>query len=352
MFESSASSPLIARIDEGVAALFPGYFAMVMATGAVSIASHLLGFSLFAVSLMWINTGFYATLVILTAVRLIRHPAEFAADMRDHARGPGFFTIVAGTCILGSQYLLIGAQVSIAMALWLLAAPLWLVITYWFFVAVVVRDRKPTLAKGINGAWLLASVATQALSVLTVLIPWPGEMLNAMRFLGLALHLIGSMLYLAIIPLIFYRLTFLRLEMSAFTPPYWINMGAVAIATLAGSTLIVEAGADPLVGNFLSFLKGFTVFFWAAASWWIPLLIGLTVWRHAIARHPLAYDPQFWGMVFPLAMYTTGTLRLIEALDVPFLSFIPYVFIVLALLAWLATAGGLAIRLAGLLRGV
>jgi tellurite resistance protein TehA-like permease len=133
------------------------------------------------------------------------------------------------------------------------------------------------------------------------------------------------------------------------TPPYWINMGAVAITTLAGSTLILNAGGAPLLGEIVPFLKGFTLFFWTAATWWIPLLLALMVWRHAVRRHPLRYDPQFWGLVFPLGMYTTGTLRLSQALDLPFLVVIPHVFIVIALLAWLATAAGLSLTI---LRGV
>jgi len=332
---------LISKLDRAALNLFPGYFAMVMATGAASIASSLLSMGLVAMILLGINTAFYLALVSLTLVRLLRHAGAFIDDMRNHARGPGFFTIVAGTCILASQYLIVLDAQRIAVGLWGFAAALWVVITYWFFVAVVVRPRKPNLEKGINGAWLLASVATQALSVLTALIPWPEPISSNMLFLALSLHLIGAMLYLAIIPLIFYRLTFLRLEMSALTPPYWINMGAVAIATLAGSTLLLASDGDLLLGQFRSFVTGFTVFFWAAASWWIPLLIGLTAWRHLVARFPLEYDPQYWGMVFPLAMYTTGSLRLMDVLDLEFLRFIPATFIWLALSAWLATVFGM-----------
>ncbi len=337
---------LLSTLDQATIHLFPGYFAMVMATGAVAIASHLLGMAWIAVPLVWINSAFYLVLVTLTLTRLLRHTRAFIDDMRDHARGPGFFTIIAGTCILASQYVIIVDEDRIGFLLWLLAAVLWLVITYWFFVAVVVRPRKPTLEKGVNGAWLLVSVATQALSVLTALLPWPESMASSMLFLALSLHLIGCMLYLAIIPLIFYRLTFLRLEMSALTPPYWINMGAVAIATLAGSTLLIEGRADPLEQEFRSFIIGFTVFFWSAASWWIPLLFGLMAWRHLVARFPLRYDPQFWGMVFPLAMYTTGSLRMIEALTLEFLWFVPAIFIWLAVAAWLATLVAMLLHLA------
>jgi len=332
-------------LDRAAGNLFPGYFAMVMATGATSIANHLLGHERIALVLLWINLGFYLTLWALTLLRLVRHSDAFAADMRDHARGPGFFTMVAATCILASESLLVGGAERVAFSLWGLAAVLWVLISYWFFVAVTVRRRKPSLEAGINGAWLLASVATQALSVLTVLLPWPETVRPNFLFLGLSLHLIGCMLYLAIIPLIFYRLTFVRLEMAALTPPYWINMGAAAIATLAGSTLLIGGAGDPRIETFTPFLAGFTVLFWASASWWIPLLIGLTLWRHVVVRFPFHYDPQFWAMVFPLAMYTTGSLRLFEALDLDFLLFIPESFVWLAMLAWLSTMTGMMARL-------
>jgi len=314
---------------------------MVMATGAVSIANHLLAYDRIALALLWVNAGFYVVLWTLTLLRLFWHAAAFAADMRDHARGPGFFTVIAGTCILASQCLLVADAERLAFMLWALAATLWVLISYWFFVAVTVRKRKPALESGVNGAWLLASVATQALSVLTVLLPWPEAIWPHFLFLGLCLHLIGCMLYLAIIPLIFYRLTFIRLQMAALTPPYWINMGAAAIATLAGSTLLIGGAGDPRMAVFTPFLAGFTVLFWASATWWIPLLIGLTLWRHVVVRFPFHYDPQFWAMVFPLAMYTTGSLRLFEALELEFLRFIPESFVWLAMLAWLSTTIGL-----------
>lgn len=323
-------------IDRAAAELFPGYFAVIMATGATSIASHLLGLTLVSWALLGANLLAYAALWLLTLIRLVRYPERLAGDMVDHARGPGFFTIVAGTCILGTQFHIVAGNDAIAAEFWWVGLTLWGVIMYLFFIAVTTRAEKPNLASGINGAWLLAAVSTHSVSILTALLPWEGSA-DLRLFFALCMFLIGCMLYLAIITLIFYRLTFLKVTVESLTPPYWINMGAVAIATLAGSTLILRAGEGGILADFRPFLLGFTVFFWATASWWFPLLVGLMLWRHMIHRHRIAYEPQLWSMVFPLAMYTTGTLRLSAALELPFLMRIPELMIWLVLLAWDAT---------------
>src|SRR5699024_12153563 len=119
------------------------------------------------------------------------------------------------------------------------------------------------------------------------------------------------MLYLNIITLIFYRFTFLRLDFESLTPPYWINMGAVAITTLAGATLILYADEFLLLVEITPFLKGFTLFFWITGTWWIPLLFILTIWRHVFHRFLLTYDPQYCGIAFPLAMFSTSNWQLV-----------------------------------------
>jgi tellurite resistance protein TehA-like permease len=336
---SAAGRNIIASAAE---TLFPGYFALVMATAAVSIASFLLGYVLIAGVLVGLNWLFYISLWALTLVRLVQFPTRLLDDLFDHQRAPGFFTLVAGTCVLATQTALVAGNVPIADVLWWLGLGLWFVIMYAFFTAVTVRRRKPTLAAGINGAWLIAAVATQSIVVSRGAVDGLSAPPAAIQFLCVAMFMIGSMLYLAIIPLIFYRLTFVRLASRDFSPPYWINMGAVAITTLAGSTLILHLGYWPVLKQIGPFLPGFTLFFWAAATWWIPLLIALMLWRYVIRKEMPRYEPALWGMVFPLAMYTTATFQLSRATGFDFLAQIPRVFIFIALAAWLIAFAGLA----------
>jgi tellurite resistance protein TehA-like permease len=153
------------------------------------------------------------------------------------------------------------------------------------------------------------------------------------------------MLYILIIGFILYRLLFHTIEPAQLTPAYWVSMGAVAISTLAGATLIINAGQWNFIRELVPFLKGMSIFFWATATWWIPLLILLGVWRHIVKHFPLRYDPAYWSLVFPLGMYTVCTFQLAKALEIEFLSSIPRYFIYAALAAWLITLVGMVYRI-------
>jgi tellurite resistance protein TehA-like permease len=322
--------------------LFPGYFALVMATGALSIGTFLIGMELISQLLLYVNVIAYLSLWLLTIIRLTSYFPKIISDLTSHTLGPGFFTLVAGTCVFGSQLIIVANNYSLAFYLWVLAILLWIIIMYTFFSAVTIRKDKPTMAEGINGAWLIAAVATQSISILgTLLSPHVESGQEIFLFFTICMYFLGCMLYLNIITLIFYRFTFLELKHASLTPPYWINMGAVAITTLAGATLILHADLWPLLVEITPFLKGFTLFFWITGTWWIPLLFILMIWRHLYHRYPLTYDPQFWGMAFPLAMYTTSTYQLSKALKVDFLAVIPKFMVYIALAAWLIVFVGL-----------
>jgi tellurite resistance protein TehA-like permease len=157
----------------------------------------------------------------------------------------------------------------------------------------------------------------------------------------LALWLCGGMLYIWTMTLIFYRYTFFRLHVDDLSPPYWINMGAMAISTLAGSLLIMNAPQAPYLVSLLPFLKGFTVLYWATGTWWIPMLLVLGLWRYGYRRFPFEYDPLYWGAVFPLGMYAACTWEMDRAMQFGFLESLPRALLYLALAAWAITFVGM-----------
>jgi tellurite resistance protein TehA-like permease len=325
-----------------LAELHPAYFALVMATGIVSIASHLVGFQWLSRALLALNLVFYPSVWTLTLLRLVRHRQHVIADLLHHGRSVGFFTTVAATSMLGSQLFVVANAPRAAAAFWALGVLLWTALTYAVFTILMVKSEKPPLSEGIHGGWLVGVVAAQSIAVLGAqLAPTFAPYQAQTLFFCLAMWLGGSMLYFWIISLIFYRYTFFVLEPSDLAPPYWINMGAAAITALAGAVLVGAAPHSPVLQQLLPFVRGFTLFWWATATWWIPMLVILAIWRHVYRKFPLRYDPLYWGAVFPLGMYTVSTFRLSRALDAPYLEQIPRLFIYAALLAWGSTLFGM-----------
>jgi tellurite resistance protein TehA-like permease len=325
--------------------MHPAHFAMVMATGIVSVALELRGMHMIAVSLLGLNVLFYVLLGVLLVIRIVRYPARIRADLFDHNRCVGFFTLVAGTCVLGNQFVVVIDRPQIAIALWLWGIALWSTITYTVFTILTVKAEKPPLATGINGAWLVAVVAAQSVAVLGgLVVPQLGSTRELAVYFALIMWLGGGMLYIWIIALIFYRYTFLPLDPTQLAPPYWINMGAMAISTLAGTVLVDRASYSDLLTELLPFLKGLSLLFWATATWWIPLLVALGVWRHLVKKVPLAYDVVYWGAVFPLGMYAVCTQRLARVVEQPWLDVVPRYGAYIALAAWTVTLVGLMRR--------
>lgn len=329
----------------GIVDLPPAYFAMVMATGIVSMGAYGAGLTLVGWGLFYLNLAFYSGLVLLHGARLLLFPRRCIADMGDAATGPGYFTWIAATGVLGSQFLALAHAYHVAVGLFVVAAGLWFVLTYAVFTALAVRRHKPALAEGINGGWLIAVVAMQSLAALATQLA--GDIGQPVRielnFAALVLWLAGGMLYGWLGALIFYRYFFFALRPDDLVPTYWINMGAMAISTLAGSLLVAHSGSGsgtPYLESLRPFLEGGTLLYWAGGTWWLPLLVALGIWKHVIRGYRLAYHPLYWGLVFPLGMYAVATDHMSRSMDLAFLRPVPVVFLYIALAAWLITTAG------------
>jgi tellurite resistance protein TehA-like permease len=330
----------VAWTEREIATLDPGCFALVMATGIISNAFFLEGRRGLSDVLFAVNLAAYSWLCVATALRAARFTAELWADLASPRLVFLFFTIVAATDVLALGIDLRGFGM-VALAMWLVALAVWLILIYVGF-AVLMFLNKAGGAKVIDGGWLNAIVGTQSLVILGAQITaLPASAGPTVPVLIHMLWTVGLGLYGILVVLLSYRMFFVELKPDDVNPQLWVVMGAAAISTNAGSTLVASNGGLPFLLSIRPFIDGVTLAMWAWATWWIPLLLLLGVWKHGARRVPLRYTTTLWSMVFPLGMYAVASHRLSLVAEVPALQSMSRVMAWIALAAWSATGIGL-----------
>jgi len=339
------------RAPDFVVTLSPAYFAAVMATGVVSTASNAWGLHSVAWTLLGINALLYVSFLGLTIWRFLCARSALLSDLSHDKTGVGSLTIIAGTSVIGTQILVLTGWHDLPEGLWALAFILYLTLLYWFFAVAILGHPKPPMEEALNGAWLLVIVCSQSLGVLGT--AHGGTLLHhpIQPFFCVCMFLVGLFFYFPIISMILYRWMFLPVRPESLTPPYWINMGAVAITALAGSNLMLLTSEWPGIADLRVFIRGMTLLAWAVATWWLPLLCIVGFWRHVVQRVRLTYDPSYWSMVFPLGMYSLATSTLAKAIHFPWINWLSQLFLVLALLAWVIVFAGFGRRVLAVIRG-
>ena len=333
---------LAAWLDREAAELFPGCFALVMATGIISNTLWLEGYRPASQALFVVELVAYPWLLALSAVRTLRHRDRLWADLTNPRLVFAFFTLVAGTDVFGVGLDLRGLTAA-AAALWTFALTAWVVLIYFSFAVLIFLNTAQGAAV-VHGGWLIAIVGTQSLVILGArIIPEQAGALAPSLFV--LIHMlwgVGLALYGIFVTLFCYRIFFFEFGPEDATPVYWVVMGAAAISTNAGSMLILSRSGVPFLQSMRPFIDGVTLIMWLWATWWIPLLVLFGLWKHVLKRVPLAYTPMLWSMVFPLGMYALASLRLGLAAEFAPLRRIAETMVWVALAVWALTAAGMA----------
>jgi tellurite resistance protein TehA-like permease len=336
------SSALGSWVRREIETLYPGSFALVMATGIISNAFYFEGPRALSQVLFAVNIVAYPALIAATVLRALQMPKALWTDLIDPRLVFSFFTTVAATDVLGVGIYLRGFP-DAALVFWTIALTLWFALIYLSFSVLTFLNTAHG-ANVVHGGWLIAIVGTESLVILgTLLAPAQGA---AAPLLFVLIHMlwgVGLALYGIFITLFAHRIFFFDVAPDDLTPLLWVVMGAAAITTNAGSTLILTDSGVPFLQSMQGFIDGVTLIMWAWATWWIPLLLLFGIWKHGICRVPIRYTPMYWSLVFPLGMYALASLRLSLAADVPALRLMSKLMVWVALAAWTITAYGLVV---------
>jgi tellurite resistance protein TehA-like permease len=320
-------------VQRAVEGLAPGYFALVMASGIISVGMNLEGFAAISWVLLVIAASAFVVLLSLTAWRFVAYRQAIKDDFIDPRRGFGFFTFVAGTNVLGVRLGIEGFYGATA-ALLVLSGIVWLVLGYVVpWTAVLGRDERPVVATA-NGTWFIWVVASQSVAIAAATIEPVFETgRRELALLAVMSWSVGVFLYAAAGVFVSLRLMLYKFGPEELTPPYWVSMGALAITVLAGAR-IVEMADAPMVDATRELIAGLAVVFWAFATWLIPVLVAAGWWRHVVRGVPLRYEATLWSIIFPLGMYGVAGIYLGKADRLPLVGMTGSVELWVALAAW------------------
>ena len=229
----SPAGSIRAWLRREIETLYPGCFALVMATGIISNVLFMEGHRGLSGALFAFNAVAYPVLLAATLIRAFRFSRASWADLINPHLVFSFFTIVAGTDVFGMGVHLRGYD-SLALALWLFAFVLWFCLIYLSFGVLTFLNTAHG-ANVVHGGWLIAKVATESLVILgTVVAPPLGEFGTAIFVLIHMLWGVGLALYGIFVTLFAQRIFFVEFEPEDITPLLWVVMGAAAITTNAG----------------------------------------------------------------------------------------------------------------------
>ena len=331
-----------------VKSLHPGTFAMVMATGIISLGLQAQGLITLGNIFTIVATTGWVTLLILCLIRVVRYGQTFYNELRTPRMVFSFFTLVAATDIIG--LLLNDTYPVLGIICWIIAFVAWCLLLYLAFSVLTFLSHERNV-NIVHGGWLITIVGTQSLVILGLEVaPNLGEYTPYMLMEVQLLWGLGLSMYGIFVALFCYRIFFLSLEPQDLSPLLWVVMGAAAISTNAGTSLLQAKDQLPFLAGQAPFISGVTTMIWSWATWWVPMLFIFGIWKHLVNRVPFNYEPVLWSMVFPLGMYAVASERLGKLAGFLPMIWIGQLMIWVAVLAWLAVFTAMLLRMAHLSR--
>ncbi|NYI40987.1 hypothetical protein [Demequina lutea] len=314
--------------------LHPGWFASVMGTAIVAVATYDNPGNITALrgAAHGIGAGVavlaYALGIVLTVAylaRWVRHTDAARADLRHPIMGAMHATVPAGLLVLAVMTSVVGPELFPATAVTAIIATLAIVgVTLGLIVSVafaytLFTSEHPIAA--VNGGWFIPPVVTIIIPMaLTPLMPHVGAgTARLLLALGYATFGMGFLLFVFTMSLLHDRLVLHPLPPAALAPTVWIGLGPVGVGTLvalglahAGQSMFGASGATISIISLL-----FATAVWGFGAWWLAIAVALLV--RYLRAGGLPFHLGWWAFTFPLGAFTVSTLALARSWDAPVL---------------------------------
>ncbi|MGW0680645.1 SLAC1 family transporter [Streptomyces sp. NPDC002767] len=291
-----------AAVSAKITNLNPGAFAFVMGTGIVSTALNADGAHTASLALLVVGLAGCAVLLPAYAWRLLRRRERFVADLVG-PRAFAFLTISIAANVIAARMVADG-HTSVAGGFLAFGAVGWLLLGYGIPLGLIASTRRDASFDQVNGTWFLWAVGSQSVAVAAAGLARLTSS-HQLQVLALVCWGIGLMQYLLTAAIVLARLLARPVAPGNLMTSSWICMGAAAISVLAGTRLLALPAGSMLLSR--SVVAGSSVVLWSFASWLIPLLLALGVWRHVLRKVPFRYELGWWNLVFPIGMYAVTT---------------------------------------------
>ncbi|WP_433035448.1 hypothetical protein [Actinomycetospora sp. CA-053990] len=275
-------------------------FAVVMATGIVAIAARDTDHTVVSAVLVVTASVALGVLALWSAIGVAATGTAVAAGPDPLARSLLLFSAVAACDVVAAC---LGSDRVVSAVLGTVAVVLWLVLVPRALAALCSRPRG-SRGEGARGGWLLAAVATESLALTAAHLARAGVLVPVLLGVALACWALGLAVYVVIAVPVVRRVVASRGDVEVLGPDLWVLMGGLAIATVAGSSVVVATRAAGVFPEVPGVLAPALVGLWVLGTAWIPGLVVAEVRR--VRRVGWHYERGRWATVFPVGMYSAS----------------------------------------------
>jgi C4-dicarboxylate transporter/malic acid transport protein len=308
----------------------PDWFTASMGTGITAVGAFLVPgapawLKALATGLWLVNVGLFTALAGLFGGRLVLHRGALRRILHDPVQSMFLGAIPMALTTVVNGFLLMGPRlfgptaIHIAFALWLANALVAVLPGILVPVAMFLRHDH-TLSR-MTGVWLMpivpAEVAAASLAILTPHVhSLPAQ--RSLAVVGVGLWAFSVPLAFLLLGILFQRLALHRLPPRDKAISTWISLGTIGtgIMGMVGFGRLLPSLFGTVGGAMTGAADLVALVLWGFGFWWFTLSILLTAYQ---ARGGLPFNLGWWGLTFPLGVFTVGTDLLAAVFRLPWM---------------------------------